>query len=106
MNLLNETYAATNVGAGQARDGRHTKVHTHTAEYSCSSGTGNATVTVYGQNVGDAGWNPVWTATFTGASNGDKATPDTLWHAYDQYKAECSVLTGTGAQVHVAMTGA
>ena len=107
MIILHQLHAATNVGAGvvvSARGGA-ARLKTHTAEYQCSSGTGDATITHYGRNSDQGAWHAIWTYAFTAASNGDKAST-TLEHAWDDYKTECSVLTGTGGQVLSTMSGA
>ena len=113
MRIFSQLHVATNAGDDSAAViGKNVgnSVRTHTAEYRCASGTGNATVTHYGRNgySGDTtggGWFPIWTYTFTGASNGDKAS-NTLQHAWEDYKTECSVLTGTGGKVLSTMSGA
>ena len=107
MLILHELHAATNVGAGinVMVMGVSAPLKTHTAEYQCSSGTGNATITHYGRNSDQGAWHAIWTYAFTGAANGDKAAT-TLEHAWENYKTECSVLTGTGGKVLSTMSGA
>lgn len=108
MSILNQLHTATNVGSGEAistRGRTGATLKTHTVEYLCDSGTGNATVTHYGRNSDAGGWHAIWTYTFTGASSGDKAAT-TLQHAWEDYKTECSVLTGTGGRVLSTMAGA
>ena len=106
--ILNQLHTATNSGSGAPITTNvlhNTTLKTHTVEYLCDSGTGDATVTHYGRN-GDAGsWHAIWTYTFTGAASGDKAAT-TLQHAWEDYKTECSVLTGTGGRVLSTMAGA
>lgn len=107
MLIFNQLHTATNVGAGNTITMRITRasLKTHTVEYLCDSGTGNATVTHYGRNSDAGGWHAIWTYTFTGAASGDKAAT-TLQHAWEDYKTECSVLTGTGGRVLSTMAGA
>ncbi len=107
MMIFSETHDATNVGAGNAaRDTGRSTLHVHTAEFLCDSGTGSATVTHYGRNGNSGSWYAICTFTFTAAANGEKATPQTLEHNWDQYKSECSALSGTGARVLTTMSGA
>ena len=53
MLILSQLHTATNVGAGNAttiRGRPGATLKTHTVEYLCDSGTGNATVIHYGRN--------------------------------------------------------
>lgn len=104
MLLLQDTHTATNVGAGTAVRGYAGQVHLHTADFSCASGTGSATVTHYGRNGGSS-WYEICTFTFTAASDGEAATPQALEHNWEQYKSECSAISGTGASVLTTMSG-
>ena len=107
MLVFSETHAATNAGAGiSSPHAGRTDLHIHTAEYLCDSGTGGATVTHYGRNSSDGGWFPICEFVFTDVASGTKAEPKALEHNWDQYKTECSAITGTGARVVSTMSGA
>ena len=101
---LTITHLATNVDAG-APTFVYGRLHIHTAEYLCDSGTGNATVIHYGRNSGLGSWHTIWTANFTGAASGEKQSA-ALEHGWAEYKSECTVLTGTGGRVLSTMSGA
>lgn len=84
------------------------RLHTHTAEYLCTSGTGNATVSLYGTNdPSSAGpGHLICTFTFTGAASGDVATPVISEHSWEYVRSVCTVLSGTGASCRVTVSGA
>lgn len=106
MRIFSHSHTPAALAGPIVRDAGRSALHVHTAEFYCDSGTGSATVTHYGRNSDDAAWNQIVTFTFTAAANGEKATPQTLEHNWDQYKSECSALSGTGARVLTTMSGA
>ncbi len=83
-------------------------VHTHTAEFTIPSGTGSATVSLYGTNDPRSGatGSLIGTFTFAAAANGELATPITTQHAWEFVRSTCSAISGTGAAVRVAVAGA
>jgi hypothetical protein len=103
MAILTVTHAATNVGAGLPVEGHEQPMHCHTAELTTSSGTGSAVVVHYGRNGYRGSWHAIATFTFTAAASGSVLS-QTLEHVWDEYKSECTSISGTGASVFTTMT--
>lgn len=103
MTTVIELHRATNVDAGASQMMRG-RLHTHTAELTTTSGTGSATVKHYGRNGDTGSWHEIVTFTFISEASGSKLV-QTLEHAWDNVKSECTAISGTGAAVLTTITG-
>lgn len=99
MSIISTSHAATNIGTGDAVSGALSELHTHTTELVTSAGNGSGTVIHYGRNGTSPSWHEIVAFTFSADPTGTKQSV-TLQHRWDQYKSECTAISGTNAVVH------